>query len=374
MTATELARQSNVSRVTLAAIEESRTLPKLETVANLATALNVSPSWIAFGERISYMSQAPHFEESEVATKLESIANSVGGFVDQKYLYIEPAGAAAWMRLESVREFPVLRDVADLVAKNSPGPIIELVSLGSGTAQAELQFLNYLKGRFSLKVALVDVSHSLLRRGYENILNGIGNRLHSLVAIQGNMEELNCFHESLRVGLHPSRRVVSMFGYTFSNLHSEMDFIQNALLGFDEGDFVLLEVALHDLPVPITEAAVRKSDPTLQGNLYQEFDPRSIDFFSGPLLRNRRNVQEVKVSRTVQIPSVIPNSYAVGPIVTAIDFDGKKAEFKLAKANRYHLESLTKSLQREGNKLIHRWRYGEPIPCAILRFEFCRRG
>lgn len=91
-----------------------------------------------------------------------------------------------------------------------------------------------------------------------------------------------------------------MFGYTFSNLKHELQFIQNALFGFDEGDLFLLEVALHELPLPLTEPAIRRQDPTLRGGVFQEFDPRSLIFFPGPLLRNRRNVREVKVARDVQ--------------------------------------------------------------------------
>ena len=91
--------------------------------------------------------------------------------------------------------------------------------------------------------------------------------------------------------------------------------------------------------------------------------------FSGPLLRNRRNVREVKVARDVQVPSVIPNSYAFGPIVTAIDNDGKKGDFRLAKANRYHLESLLSAVVQAGCRMLHSGRDGERIPCAVLLFE-----
>lgn len=41
---------------------------------------------MAFGDRMDSFMQAPHFDEVEVATPLEAIAKSVGGFVDQKYL------------------------------------------------------------------------------------------------------------------------------------------------------------------------------------------------------------------------------------------------------------------------------------------------
>jgi len=371
ITATELSRRSNVSRVTISAIEEGRALPRLETVESIAHALTVSPGWVGFGEPLLSSVQAPAFDEVTLAAQLDAIANSVGGFVDQKFLYLETSGAASWMKLESVREFPVLREVADLVAQNTrKDGIIELVSLASGTALAELQFLNYLKERFMLKVVLIDISHVLLRRGYNNIKNGLGKRLHSLLSIQGNMEELNCYHEHIRIGLPPSRRVVSMFGYTFSNLANEIQFLQNAMIGFDRGDYFLLEVALHDLPLPVTEHAIREADPTLRGGLFSEdFDPRSIEFFAGPLLRNRRGVRDVTVSRTVQCPSVIPNSYAVGPVVTAHDNDGKQAEFRFAKANRYHLESLIATVEREGFKLIKHWRYGERLPCAVILFE-----
>jgi transcriptional regulator with XRE-family HTH domain len=370
LTATELSRRANVSRVTISAIEEGRALPRLETVESIAHALTVSPGWVGFGEPLLGSIQAPHFDELTLAAQLEAIANSVGGFVDQKFLYLETSGAAAWMKLESVREFPVLREVAELVAQSTrKDGIVELVSLASGTALAELQFLNYLKERFMLKVVLIDISHVLLRRGYNNIKNGLGKRLHSLLSIQGNMEELNCYHDNLRIGLPPSRRVVSMFGYTFSNLANEIQFLQNALLGFERGDYFLIEVALHDLPLPLTEKLIRESDPTLRGGLFEEFDPRSIEFFAGPLLRNRRGVRDVKVSRTVQYPSVIPNSYAVGPVVTAYDNDGKQAEFRFAKANRYHLESLIATIEREGFTLIKSWRYGERLPCAVILFE-----
>ncbi len=127
------------------------------------------------------------------------------------------------------------------------------------------------------------------------------------------MEDLSCYQSKIRAGLVASRRMDSMFGYTFSNLKHELQFMPNVLLGFDVGDLFLLAVTLHDLP--LSEAAIRRHDPTLRGGMVQEFDPRSLAFFSGPLLRNRRSVREVKVVRDVQVPSVIPNSYAVGPIV-----------------------------------------------------------
>lgn len=374
MSASELARRSEVARVTIAAIEDGRALPRLETVEVLAHALTVSPSWMAFGERHNAFLQAPNFDESALAAKLDAIANSVGGFVDQKFLYLEPAGAAAWMRMESVREFPVLRQVAEYIAKESGGQgILELVSLGSGTAHVELQFLNYLKERFLLKVVLIDISHALLRKGYDNILNGLGTRLHSLIAMQGNMEELNCYHQSIRFGLPANRRIVSMFGYTFSNLTNEIQFIREALLGFEQGDYFLLEVALHELPLPLDEEVIRRNDPMLRGNFFEEFDPRAVEVYSGPLLRNRRKVRSAKMVRQVQVPSVIPNSYSVGPVVSTFDCDDKKVDFQVAKANRYHLESLIATVEREGYKMQQVWRYGERIPCAVVLFEVMGR-
>ncbi|HNN97009.1 MAG TPA: hypothetical protein PKI03_32295, partial [Pseudomonadota bacterium] len=63
-----------------------RAIPRLETVEALAQALQITPSFMAFGDRMDSFMQAPHFDEVEVATPLEAIAKSVGGFVDQKYL------------------------------------------------------------------------------------------------------------------------------------------------------------------------------------------------------------------------------------------------------------------------------------------------
>ena len=106
-----------MSRVTIAAIEEGRALPRLETVESIAR----SPSRRA-GSALASRSQqhsAPAFDEVTLAAQPDAIANSVGGFVDQKFLCPETSGAAAWMKLESVREFPVLREVADLVAQNT---------------------------------------------------------------------------------------------------------------------------------------------------------------------------------------------------------------------------------------------------------------
>jgi len=374
MTTTELARCSEVSRVTISAIEEGRALPRLETVESLAHALTVSAGWVAFGEQQRAFLQAPHFDERGLVEKLDAVANSVGGFIDQKFLYVDPAGAAAWMKLESIREFPVLRQVAEYIS-NQIGDkgILELVSLGSGTAHVEIQFLNYLKERYLLQVVLIDVSSSLLRIGYDNIINGLDTRLHSIIAIHGNMEELNCYHEMIRVGLPPSRRIVSMFGYTFSNLANELQFVREALIGFEQGDLVLLDIALHDLPLPLDVDTIKKHDPMLQGTFLEEFDPRAIDVYTGPLRRNRRRVQKITMTRDVQFPSVIPNSYSVGPVVSTYDCDGKKVDFRVAKANRYHLDSLISAMDREGYKMLQVWRYGERIPCAIVLFELMNR-
>ncbi len=47
----ELARLSDVSRVTIRNIEDERVTPVLDIVEKLADALGVSPAWIAYGVR-----------------------------------------------------------------------------------------------------------------------------------------------------------------------------------------------------------------------------------------------------------------------------------------------------------------------------------
>ena len=56
-------------------------------------------------------------------------------------------------------------------------------------------------------------------------------------------------------------------------------------------------------------------------------------------------------------------------IVTAIDRDGKRIDFKLARTNRYHLESPISDGEQEGYPKLHSGRHRERIPCSGISFE-----
>lgn len=51
LTQTEIAKASGVRAATISTIEQLHGLPRIDTIERLATALDVSPSWLAFGDQ-----------------------------------------------------------------------------------------------------------------------------------------------------------------------------------------------------------------------------------------------------------------------------------------------------------------------------------
>lgn len=68
-------------------------------------------------------------------------------------------------------------------------------------------------------------------------------------------------------------------------------------------------------------------------------------------------------------PAGIDPPQELQPIVTAIYRDGKSIDIKLARANRYHLESLISDGEQEGYPKLQSGRHCERIPCSGISFH-----
>jgi transcriptional regulator with XRE-family HTH domain len=138
---TELARKAGLSRTAVSHIEVGRGAPGVDTIEDLAYALSVPPSWLAFGDAGTVMQEthkiAPGFDPIQLADEIAHLVNGCGGVIGTKFLYFEPSGASDWRALVDVyRGLPIELAIPRLVEEIDHSPI-DVIGLGVGTCHHE---------------------------------------------------------------------------------------------------------------------------------------------------------------------------------------------------------------------------------------------
>ena len=309
---------------------------------------------------------APDFDPIEQSRELARVLRGHGGRLDPALLFLDPAGAAAWCALTSAGAHTSLplTAVASEVSERLAGSPTDVLSLGAGESTAEVGLMQalYATGTPALRLLLLDVSPALLAAGFRRVSSALaGLRGASCVAVLGDLRRLPSYAPLLDA---PRRRLVCLFGDTFSTLESEATFICHSLGVLSTGDLLLLEVPLA--------LAVPQNEPHLQPEaLVAPTETPFVEFLLGPLLRSGVRPRDVQLSAALDTTAcLIPGSYAVEYQALVRTPNRQPRRFSLYHAKRYEPERLAESLTRMGWDLVERWPFGEPhSPRALLLLQ-----
>lgn len=370
-----LAKIAGLSRTAVTDLESAKTAPHVDTIERLARALDVPPAWLAFGDSGMPLSLnhriAPGFDPMTLSRDLLAIVNGCGGPIEQSFLYIDPFGAASWRQLvDAYKGLPLKEAVAYIAGLGDHGPL-DLIALGVGTGHTETQIAQYFidAGFLDLSLYLIDISQPLLSAAYLLASEKLGNQV-PITAIEGDFYRLPSFMHFLSPNL-PSRkmkrqRLVCMFGYTFGNLENEVRFVRNSLVGFQPGDYLLLDVVLAYAPADQPQALLTK-DPAFCRQRPKEFQEKYDEFILGPIRRNIPNIAKISLTPALDTTSCpIRGSYAVDLRAKVTLLDGKTKEFSAACGKRYDPSGLSDCLAQEGWRQVHLWRYGSDFPSMLI--------
>lgn len=376
MNTAELGRVARLSRTTISNIEEGKTAPGIDTVERLAAALHVSPAWLGFGDDalvdLSTHRFAPGFDPLKLSAELSTLVSGTGGHIDQMYLYIDLDGAAKWRALvDSYKGMPT-RPLAEALIEYAARQPLDVVGLGCGVGQHEVGLVkNLLDARQKgVRLYLVDISHSLLAAAYhhaQDALEGSGVRV---LTIEGDFNRLPSFMHLLGAReMGARRRIACMFGYTFTNLGNEVLFVRNSLVGFQPGDFLVL-----DLTKTYASAAspdeVRAKDPALLRQRSAEFQSRADEFLTGPIRRYLRDATDFTIQSVLDTTSCpVPGSYGIEYRVAVRSPSSPERHFTIGHAKRYDIAKLAECLCQEGWRLLAEFPYGDAIPCSVCLFQ-----
>lgn len=370
LTAVEVAREAGISLRTLHLIEKGQVMPSMETLERLARATKLEPGWLGFG--VSANGLAPHitvvpgFDSDSLVTDLLAILKGQTGVIDDVFKYLDSTGAHEWRMLlqqpdfsSVVASFPK-QDLVDCLAALLPVDTpIDVVGLGCGTAEREIEVIKKLlaRRRTNLRLLLLDISVNLL--GSAVLASDEFSRSHAVpvMALLGNFHNLPEYAHLL-TGDYPRRRVITMFGFTFSNLDNEVQFLRRSMRWVNQHDILVL-----DVPSAATEstdpAEIKRRDKTLARKRGVDWSSTAFRFLTGPLRRNLDRIADIKIETELdQASCVIPGSYAVVLNAHVELQSGEEKHFAIGYSKRYVLSKLAAHMEGEGWTLVNGFVYG----------------
>lgn len=381
LTAVEVAREAGISLRALHLIEKGQVMPSMETLERLARATKLDPGWLGFGVSASglapHITVVPGFDGDSLVTDLLAILKGRTGVIDDVFKYLDSTGAHEWRSLllqpdfsNIVASFPMqelLECLASLLAVDEP---IDVVGLGCGTAEREISVIKKLiaRRRTNLRLLLLDISVNLL--GSAVLASDEFSRAHAVpvLALLGNFHNLTEYAHLL-TGDYPRRRVITMFGLTFSNLDNEVQFLRRSMRWVNDGDILVL-----DVPSAATESTdpdeIQRRDKTLARKRGGEWQNTAFRFLTGPLRRNLDRIADIKIEDELdQSSCVIPGSYAVVLNAHVELLSGGEKHFVIGYSKRYVLSKLAAHMDCEGWKLVNGFHYGPDSYGLVAVFQ-----
>lgn len=383
LSSAELARKAGITPQALHLIEKGKVVPTMETLERLSRATKLDPGWLGFGVSgvglAPQLTIAPGFNSEGLLTDLLAILSGNTGVIDDVYKYLDSSGAHEWRTMLRqadfggvVSSFPMadlLEYLTSVVGTEEP---CDIVGLGCGTAEREIALVKKLvaRRRRDLRLVLLDISVNLLSSAVHD--SDEFSRSHSVpvLALLGDFHALPEYGHLLS-GDYPRRRVVTMFGYTFSNLDNEVQFLRRSMSWVNDQDFLVL-----DLPAAATDstdpAEIVRRDRTLARKRAGEWHSAAFKFLTGPLRRNLDHIVDLKVHTELdQASCVIPGSYAVVNKATVKLRSGEEKRFVVGYSKRYVLDKFALHMEGEGWHLVSGLRYGPDDFGLVAVFQRC---
>lgn len=273
----------------------------------------------------------PAYDRRQLVEEMRRLLNSAGGALDQTYLYLDDAGAEAWLRschsprIQSLfRAIPheaAARCIADRVGEAG----VDVVALGSGDGTNELRLCQALLETLptaDLHLFLLDVSHPLLNIAFKHAQEMLPD-VHT-EAMHGDFRRLTQYDRLLpRPETAHRRRLYTMLGCTLSNLDNEPAFWRDQLRLSAPGD-----LAIFDFQVA---CARPQDDPVLQSPI----PPAHLEGMTGPLLRYGVDVLEHHISVELTTTCPVPKSYELGFLADVRRRNNTQQRYLLYRVRRY---------------------------------------
>lgn len=379
MTVAEVARRAGVTAGAVHTIETGKSVPGVDTVEKIAKALGVDPRWFAFGygEDVPMFQEivAPGFAPVRLQEALAETLRGQCGRIDDTYKYLDSIGASQWCALLRQPDFasvatavPISQAGDHLAPLLASGPV-DLLGLGVGTAEHELDLVAALPNIADLRLLLLDVSQPLLSEASTNVQNRVHRtRFVPTLGILGNFHQLPLLAKHLDAH-GPRQRIVTMFGYTFGNLENELRFLRDSLSWLSDGDFLLLDVMTALAPSNEPDK-ITKADPALATKRTPEWFKMVEQFLTGPIRRGIEDIKKITVEPKLDLRScAIPGSYAIEMQATVTTNDGASKQFSVGYSKRYDIEGLQRCLSDEGWQYIAHFDYarGADMLCIFRR-------
>lgn len=375
-----LAQRAGLSAQGLQLIEKGKVMPTLETLDRLAQATNLDPGWLGFGLSSSGTPQitiTPGFDSDALIADLLAILSGPTGVLDDLYKYLDPVSAHEWRNLlrqpdfgSVIAAFPMTEVLELLAAAIDTHDPCDIVGLGCGTAEREVTLIRKLRARQrrDLRLILLDISVSLLGSAVQS--SNEFSRTHAVpvLALLGDFHSLPEYCHLL-TGDGPRRRVLTMFGYTFSNLDNEVQFLRRSMSWVNHDDLLILDVpAAATVSSDATEIA--RKDRTLSRKRGGDWHSAAFQFLTGPLRRNLQHVDECRIHTELdQSSCVIPGSYAIVHKAIVKFKTGEEKRFVIGYSKRYVLDKLAKHLEHEGWRLVQGLHYGPNQDALVAIFQ-----
>ena len=312
---------------------------------------------------------APEYDSIKMARDMVQRLNGSGGHIEQTYLYIDPASAAAWCACTEqdawarAKAATPMHDIAKSIMEAGGTAPFDILALGPGEAIDEVRLVQNLvdEGAKNMRLFLLEISQPMLSAGYQHAAQVLGDvPAVGVYAIQGNFHNLPNYTQLFEA--QHRRRLVTMFGYTFSNLENEVLFLRNSLRSFTEGDLLLLDGPKACAPTSEPEEIMRK-DPRLAKALPSSLSTaqaRLEEFYKGPFKRHVTGLRSIKLDTVLDLDScAIPGSYAVDWRAYVRTDRGPDREFSIYRTKRYNPELLDACMAQYGWQQLKRWVYAE---------------
>lgn len=380
MSLAALAQKAGLYAQGLQLIEKGKVMPTLETLDRLAQAMNLDPGWLGFGLSSPGTPQitiTPGFDSDALISDLLAILSGPSGVIDDLYKYLDPVSAHEWRSLlrqpdfgSVLASFPSAELLELLATKIDTNDPCDIVGLGCGTAEREVALIRKLRGRQrrDLRLVLLDISVSLLGSAVQS--SDEFSRTHAVpvLALLGDFHSLPEYCH-LMTGDGPRRRVLTMFGYTFSNLDNEVQFLRRSMSWVNHEDLLILDVpaAATDSSDP---AEIMRRDRTLSRKRGGDWHSTAFQFLTGPLRRNLQYVDDCRVHTELDRSScVIPGSYAIVHKATVKFKSGEEKRFVVGYSKRYVLDKLATHMELDGWRLLQGLHYGPNQDALVAVFQ-----
>jgi transcriptional regulator with XRE-family HTH domain len=375
LTVAEVARRAGVTAEGVRSIEKGRVMPGLETVERIAGALNIDPRWLSFGlgQPTRTILLTPGYEPFRLWHELQSVLTQTNGYIADSLKYLDHAGADQWCELLKLSRFAtesLPMPMADLVAtlgEELEGLPFDLLGIGAGTALHELTLTARLLGRrrhgHDARAFLLDVSHPLLTFALNSADQILPKQyVVPVIGLLGDFDELASYCHLFHPDGPPRRRVLTMFGYTFSNLDNEIRFVRRNLSWVEKGDLLVL-----DLPAAVAQAD--RTDPALTNQRPVVYSELLHKFLTGPIRRHLSSVSDIKLSVLRDSnSSVVPGSYAIEHVAMVKMHGGETRRYSVGYSRRYETSGLCSAMEKEGWRSVGSFPYGPGfVLCAFRR-------